>query len=1224
MMKANLRHGLPYCLLISLTISLLSAKPSRAQVAIANLSGTVLDSTGAVVSGASVTLTDQTTVLARTTSTNASGFFIFPALPSSTYTLTINARGFKNFVESNIHLDPGNDLALSHIQLAVGATSQSVTVSAAEGSIPLDTGTLATTISSAQLEELATEGRDATELEKILPGFAINFEGRNNTTYDPEIVTPQGASLSQNYISNGTGREMFDAKLDGADITTPGGYQSVTTNTDMLAETQVLTSNFGADTANGPVVMDSVTKSGTKDFHGALYTYARTYQLDSGDWLVKDLQAPEPNDRDIYPGFNVGGPVLIPGTSLNHSKRLTFFVGAEDFAQRNVFAYGSSGSAIVNALVPTANMRQGNFSAAELSTYLGPKYGTSTYVNITGVPTVARDGTTISNGQIPAADIDPGGQALLNLMPLPNTATTSGGFNYIRENLVDADLWEGIARMDYAMSPRNLLFGRVVVEKSLTGLPQVQYSSPSGNLGGVNTPGGGLIEMPFDEAGVINLTTQIRPELVNEAYGSITYAHSPFYAKTPADLTAAGIGYPYNGPYLNHSLGIPQLGGTSGYDALPVAEWPDFSLGPLFGRTWDVSGGDDLTKVWGTHIIKVGTYIQREYSAEQYNSFSGWGTNPGIFMYYQPPAGNTLTDVTGKKYYSSGNWLANLLEGLIYEEEQQNKYLPAVNFYWDVAGYAQDAWRVVPNVTLTYGLRLEHLGLWSTPNNDGIAVWAPSTINNTTSPLPGFEWHGEDPSVPISGNSSYPLFIEPRVGLAWNIGGKGNMVLRGGYGMYRIHDSNNDIEAETVTSQGLLAAVLTGSGGATLAGISSLQYAETAGTSVSTAIAGITKGDNQQQQVKNYSVSLDDTFPGHFLMQVSYVGNNSNYISTSNATGGVAINNVNAVPLGAFFQPNPVTGAAPFPVAGSTSISAGSLTTQDINDYRPYPQYGQLDVPDHIAWANYNGLQATLRHESGPLLLGANYTFSKALGILSSGMVVGEGYAATNASSLAANYGPLPFDRSQIFSAYYAYKFGNYVHERLAGAFVNGWMLSGITAFQSGPDIQTSISPSPNFGLTGFLGPSGNANRVTVSNSVFLGTPDVALMPTLVCNPKSQLAAHQYVNGACFGLPAIGQNGPYIIPYMHGPAYVDSDLSAQKAFHFSESKSLQFRVSGFNFLNHPLTSFTSSFSGEYSLILSNATSFTPSSAAYAPSSGFGTAAYKQGRRVAELSGKFVF
>ncbi len=225
---------------------------------------------------------------------------------------------------------------------------------------------------------------------------------------------------------------------------------------------------------------------------------------------------------------------------------------------------------------------------------------------------------------------------------------------------------------------------------------------------------------------------------------------------------------------------------------------------------------------------------------------------------------------------------------------------------------------------------------------------------------------------------------------------------------------------------------------------------------------------------------------------------------------------------------------------------------------------------------------------------------------------------------VGANYGVMPYDRTQIFNAIYAYTFGNVVHQRALGLFVNGWMLSGITNIQSGANLQTSISPTPDFALTGKVGANSDPNQISVLNSVFLGTPDVSLQPTLTCDPRSNLANHQYVNGSCFGLPQVGQNGWYQLPYMHGPAYSKSDLTAQKKFALSGEKAIQFRAAAFNFLNHPLSSFTSSFSNQYSLNLSNFASEAPGAATYQPSSGFGVAPYKVGRRTLELSVKYVF
>ena len=116
-------------------------------------------------------------------------------------------------------------------------------------------------------------------------------------------------------------------------------------------------------------------KSGGAKYHGSLYTFARTSQLNSTDWIAKYSGQGKPPDRYVYPGFTFGGPILIPGTGFNRAKKLTFFAGAEDYAQRNVYAYGSASGATLTALVPTAGMRNGDFSQAQLQQYLGPAYG---------------------------------------------------------------------------------------------------------------------------------------------------------------------------------------------------------------------------------------------------------------------------------------------------------------------------------------------------------------------------------------------------------------------------------------------------------------------------------------------------------------------------------------------------------------------------------------------------------------------------------------------------------------------------------------------------------------------------------------------------------------------------------------------------------------------------------------------------------------------------------
>ena len=173
---------------------------------------------------------------------------------------------------------------------------------------------------------------------------------------------------------------------------------------------------------------------------------------------------------------------MIPGTNFNHNKKLTFFIGAEDYAQRNIYAYGSASQAIAHALVPTASMRKGDFSCGSLQAYLGTAIisgcntnGTSVianaaYNNIATVPTQTRDAHTIGNGQIASTYFDPGALALLNTLPLPNSAPLNG-FNYFQTNLINNNLWQGRTRIDYSFSDKVKLFGTYNVERGNQGVP---------------------------------------------------------------------------------------------------------------------------------------------------------------------------------------------------------------------------------------------------------------------------------------------------------------------------------------------------------------------------------------------------------------------------------------------------------------------------------------------------------------------------------------------------------------------------------------------------------------------------------------------------------------------------------------------------------------------------------------------------------------------------------
>ena len=1250
-----LRAGiLSSCLLGPLGLTLYTSTAS-AQVVNSTLSGTVTDSTGAVIPNAPLTLTNDATGSTFTGKSNGSGSFSFTGLPSGNFTLNVTAPGFQAFTEKGIHLDPGDSRNLSELKLKNGSATETVTVQSNE-EIPLDTGERSDLITEQEIQHLSVEGRDVSELFKTLPGFAQsqNNTNVNNQGYDPSQTSVAGAS---GYYSSNGSIQGINIHLDGANITDPGSYGGglINVNYDQVSEVKIQTSNFGADIANGPIVVSAVTKSGSNQFHGELYTFARTNQLNASDALNGPTNQPKDPEHEVYPGFAVGGPVLIPGTGFNHNRKLTFFAGAEDYAQRSVYAYGSSGSAIVHALVPTAAMRGGDFSAASIQNFLGPNLcpaptastkqtgspcaNTNNYPNVDVVPTYAKDGTPLLNGQLPAKYIDPAAAYIFNTFPLPNNVpTVANPYNWQSVDYINNDLWQAIGRVDLDISNKNHFFARYDTEHGIAGEPAAVYYNPNG----INTPGGGL-EHTNAQSMASNLTTILTPSMTNQIFANLVYLDQNFTSGETSVLT----GYPYQGAYANGRHVLPQIqayNSPSGSGGLPLAIVPDYSLGPVFAHKFDPEAGDNVTKVWGNHTAVFGVYGQRvTNNQEETNQI----TNGAISNYYQPGAGSQQTDIDGSLATFSGNFSTNELEGYVGGYSQQN-ILPSVNLYfWNTSFFATDSWKVLKNVTVNYGVRFDHQGLWNDQHGLGVAVFDASQISNPShgSPYPGFLWHAIDSSIPVSGAHSYPFFVEPRFGVAWDIRGDGRTVLRGGWGEYRGHDSWNNISNNVEVTENVQQVT---EGISSLAAISRLNLPNPTSVNKTSylttgAMYASTPNDREQPLSDTYSVTLNQALPGHINMFVSYVGDNNRFLINGGSTQPVTLSNVNAIPIGGLYKPNPDTASPQYgqvltnlnvntlPYSPIYTSNAAGASTQQIDEYRPLNtpkvQYQDIDVSNHNLYSNYNGLQLGVSRQVGRALFNLNYTYSKALGIRGAGADDSNGFPSTP-FDIAANYGTESFDRRHIFNATYTFEVGSPVQNKLAGPFVNGWEVSGITGLQSGADV-VAIN-TPNLNLSGTIGQANladgtaNPNLIPVSNTEYLGTVDVNLQPTVTCDPRAHRSANQFANGACFGLPNFLQNGRYILPRLTEPAFFDTDLSAQKSFKITERQNLQFRASGFNFVNHPLTTLSSAFTNQYYLNFTNPNSANFVQNASNTSSGFGTLPFKTGRRIMELSLKYNF
>ncbi len=1290
---------------ILVLVSLVLVSPlALAQVTTATLTGTVADTDNAVIPGAKVTVTNQGNKFARTVTSNGSGVFTFPGLDSGDFTLTISFKGFEGYKVEGIHLNPGDIRDITTIRMVPGATDVTINVDTSGQNVVGDDGARDFIITSADINKLSLEGREVTELLKILPGSAINNgangnSANSNTAFDPGTITFGGATGS--YSMSGSPVNGAAIRSDGANLTDPssGAGALQTINAEATAEVKVQTSNFGADNANGPMVINAVGKAGASDYHGSIYSYGRTGQLNSRDSIAKALNEQKPADRFIYPGASLGGPVKIPGTHFNHGKKLVFFMSGEDYIQRNVYAYNSISQAINHALVPTANMRKGDFGPAEISKYLPAEvvpyicnpvnhvgkctnlanissaiYGTENYwANQSVIPASDPSGNLISCTDAPgdclAGHEDPGVVAQQNLLPLPNTPggiTDANGYNYKHTNVTDSDIYEVHGRLDYSKG-RSKFYLTYTAENGKTNIVQAEGYFNAGNDGGVNTPGG-TDRNTYTGSGSANWNIVFSPSLTNEAFASGLYSDQIDTAGNPSALFNSAIGYPYGGAYDNGTKQYPNLNTYSNQGGYPLGIFPDYSYGALYNKTFAPGVGDNLTKQLGKHTIKAGVDVERPRINKTYDTTSGApGTNGQIQNYYVGPTFQlpNLNTANGERYqvyhstcYQQGdtncqisngnsNNLANYFEGE-FQEYQQANIIPHIRMHaWTTSMYGTDDWKVRRNFSVTAGLRVEHIGRWIDDHGFGSAVFSPTdyanefgNLSNPNVPLPGFRWHTIDNTVPISGFAKREFFYEPRVGFNWDVYGTGKTSLTGGWGQYRFRDGQADSINSILASNGYRTVNIAGKGvdplgpppplvgtnisqgGLTMAYVQSQHLSTKPGVESSTFQEGgygqstflsatqnfyaVNQKDSQVPMTTNYSLTVTQQFPQALTFTIGYVGNHSAYLLDDNGNG-QTVANINAIPLGGFFQPDPNVNSNYYGITYNVN-ELGSTTNFAQNDYRKYPRYGTIQVESHILTANYNAMQLTLEHSKGGVYVKANYTWSKNQGEKG-------GYqngVAGDSFNLRNDYGVLAYDRSNIANISYNISFGNKYHGyRALKPVLNGWQISGYTGLQSGPNL-LAINGSTNFGLNGEI--TGGIQPYGISSTAYLGTPDVNLQPFVTCNPTYGLKPRQFVTASCFSVPTPGgQNGTFHLPYIHGPAYFQSDATAVKDFTVREKQTVEFRAAAFNFLNYKLKTFSSLQPQGLNLTLP-----------LFDDPAFGISNYNTARRVLELAVKYSF
>ena len=1238
---------LPALILLFLAFA---APALRAQTT-AQISGTITDPTGAVIPGASIHLINQATNDTRATVSNSAGAFTLPSLLPGTYTIHVSMKGFQGYQQSGITLDAGDIRQLPKIVLKIGNSAQTVTVQANSQIIPLVGGERAEGLTSKDIQKLTLGSRDLSELLQVLPGVTTSPNGLSNTpSFNFQSVSAGQSAVGNGLVANGVpNRGGTSQLLDGVDIDDPGcdcGAIALI-DPDMTAQVSVQTSNFGAQEPYGPVIVSVISKSGTKKVHGELYLYARNGILNANTWPNDHQSIGKGSSHYYYPGGNAGGPV--PHT---HGK-LLWWGGFERLLQNT----GNVNS--LQSFIPTPDMMHGNFgpTAANSAFCLGGANINSSQTNgcndLTG--TILPNGQAVGPGTpygstIPSQFISPAARALAKIWPKANAnpATTPGHYNYFQVIPGVHNGWVARGRIDYNMSDATKFFisYQQGYDKQLSqGNGAHIYWTPAE---AIPYPGGGLYTTTYTKAASFHFTHIFSPTLTDSFIAAWGYGNFPVGPANPNAATRSSVGYPY-GTLFNTGSNVMPAYSTAGYETFPDFSQQDIFLGS--GHTYTVrkempTYQDNLTKVWGNHTVKVGAYY------EIVTNYQGSYENPnGDFTSFSF-GGHTLKNLfTGKPMGSPNNPTANFLMGLTNGYTESASEPTSDMAYQYAAGYIDDLWKATNRFTIEMGIRFDHIGHWYDKHQVGEAVFIPRLVASDYAAGkmdPGIYYHGINPGVADSGMPDRFAWMDPRFGLSYDLFGNGKTLLRGGWGIYRFSDQYNNYTSPLTTAQSVLTYTLPNNTSVLASQIPSITpptriCSATSGPGgtpcINGAVNALNPTDYQIPTTISYNMTISQQLPLNTLFEIAYVGNNSMNLplggETINGSEFQDFDNMNKIPLGAFFKPDPITGLVAKNPENVTTTCAGAVCNKTA-DYRPYgKEYGDnpIYVLDTAGYSNYNALQLSAVKRGANASFDVNYTFSKTLSTS----------LQEDAFNLRRNYAQSPFSRNQVLNVSGAYTLVRPYHgsQRLLRALANGWTGSTVTTLQSGGVLQP-ISGSPNFNMVlQYLAPDGKpvsasnplpngATGPGLSQASYYGTNDVvAITPDVTCNPTAHLANRQRIRYSCFTPPPLHAYGKRDYPYTMAP-YFDTSISLYKTFMLNRGQSVEFRADAFNWINHPLPQYSSASQltlGYFNVYGSNTFKVDPAAYPGNNPTQFGVMDTKSGdpmERIVELSVKYMF
>ena len=1170
----------PFVLSLLGSCLMLHAGSASAQVGSATITGSVQDPSGASIPGAHVTLTDVPNQTKVTQTTTKDGFFSFVNLAASTYQTTITAPGFGTVTRKNIALHIGDQIHLNGLTLKIASDTSSVTVTAEQEIAPTSTGEQSYTLTSTQIQELNIEGRSAIELLGLVPGAANTGNFNSNSYQAPVEGFNQNTSA---YSVNGNRFDQVQIVSDGAPVTDvqTAGASAVTPNVDMVQESKIQTAAYSSDQPNGPIVVQTETKAGGRNFHGEGYAIARNSALDDTDWRVKNLGLAKPADSFYYLGGNIGGPVILP--HFNHNRDKLFFFFGYEKAIQNV---QDPLLDIRQAIVPTAAERTGDFTD---TSYLAELGALNYYQGVQPCTNGYSTTWCSSPGVINPTLIDPAGSKLLNLLPLPNEDPgVHGGYNYVSSYLLPEPRQQEILRMDYDISQKNHLSGRYNHENENVPFPYGLYNNFT------------LTPYPAEEFSVnhsnalsTRLSTTFTSSLSNEATFTLTRLILGTVITNTQAVSRTTLGYPYPNLYSTGSDLVPNVSFSQSVQA-----------GSLYIRGGDnppyntneqtLVAGDTVSKVLRSHLIKAGIYFERDTFNKR---TTGQDNGSVTTSYYNNTAtGNPFSDLLVGKINSYSQSSANFMANMV---------LPRVDFF------VEDLWQTSRRLTLNAGVRVDHIQRWYDRNGHDV-IFDPTLYNpaGAVGNTSGLVDHATTPSVTFSGAPGLGFQTAFSGGFAYDTFGDGKTVVRGGFGTNYYSDPGQNAYSAVQAPPNEQFTTLYGD--YTLAGVAALST-----TGQYPTVYGIAdQHDTRTPVTYSYNFAVAQVMPADLHLQLAYTGNVSKNLA--------GYTSQNIVPEGCELY-----GGNGFPGSlNATSPSTPSYAPGTYNDQlcRPFANLEALSTITHNLSSNFNSAQVTASRQKGFLNYWVSYTWGKTMA-----------YNCEDPFDERRCYNPAPFDQSNNLSVSYLINLphigqkylGN--HKFVNGA-LDGWKISGIEQVASGSPIETTASPSGNEydGIhnrtLNFYGVSDAANGYnggpSFDSRVVLGTPDEAAAPTVICDPRQGLKKGQFFNPACFQAPMQGASstapalGTYHVPYIHGPHFQNDELGFFKEFNVHEQQKLEIRAQGFNWFNHPNYAFIQYDPNLY--LQYDSYGGLPTNA------GAGTAEQKLGARSIQLSAKYYF